>query len=212
MKWNKQRIASFSIFLIWLVNVSGVFGILSEDYSDWFLEATPLNLILSFSILLVNLKAYHKTYIIAFLIPIIIGFIAEALGVNFGLIFGNYAYGNNLGPKLLGVPLTICLNWALLTAITADIAKLMSKSIVITSLIGAVLMTLLDMLIEVSAPRFDYWEFEGGIVPVQNYIGWLITAFIAQLGFQYFKVKTNKTISWHLWISIVLFFTIFLVY
>ena len=32
-----------------------------------------------------------------------VGMIAEILGVQYGLIFGNYQYGNNLGLKLLGV-------------------------------------------------------------------------------------------------------------
>ncbi|MBT8243928.1 MAG: carotenoid biosynthesis protein [Winogradskyella sp.] len=200
----------FSIFLIWLFSVSGVFGILSPEHSEWFLSMTPLNLLLTFVILVINIEALTPKIIIALSIPFFIGFITEALGVNYGLIFGSYAYGENLGFKVFGVPLMICVNWALLTAVTADVAKCFGKNIWVSAFIGGALMTLLDLLIEVSAPRFDFWEFEGGIVPLQNYIGWLVTAFIAHLGYQYFNIKTNKSISWHILISIALFFAVFL--
>ncbi|WP_411894372.1 carotenoid biosynthesis protein [Winogradskyella sp. A2] len=207
---DKKFIKYFSIFLIWLFSISGITGILSPEYSDWFLSMTPLNLLLTFIILLFNVEKYNLKLLIAVAIPFFLGFITEALGVNYGLIYGDYAYGENLGYKIIGVPIIICVNWALLTMATADIAQLVTKNMVIAALIGAILMTGLDFIIEVSAPRFDFWEFENGNVPLQNYIGWLCTAFIAQLGYQYYKIKTNKLISLHVFISIVVFFTMFL--
>jgi putative membrane protein len=200
----------FSIFLIWLFSVSGMIGIQTDGYTDWFLSATPLNLFLSFTILVVNTKEFKPAYVIAFFIPFALGFITEALGVNYGLIFGTYEYGKNLGYKVWGVPIMICFNWALLTAITADIASYFTRSIWVKSFIGAALMTGLDVIIEVSAPRFDFWEFEGGIVPLQNYVGWLAIAFLAHLGYQYFKVKTNRKVSLHLFFSMLIFFSVFL--
>lgn len=201
----------FSIFLIWLFSISGMIGIKSEGYTDWFLSATPFNLLLSFCILVINLKNFKRSYIIAFSIPFFLGYITEALGVNYGLIFGTYTYGDNLGYKVWGVPVMICFNWALLTAITADIVQWIGKSIWINALIGALLMTGLDVIIEVSAPRFDFWEFEGGMVPTQNYVGWFIVAFVAHLGYQYFKVETTVKISIHLFVSMLIFFSVFLI-
>ena len=138
----------FSIFLIWLFSISGIIGIQSEGYTDWFLSATPLNLLLSFLILIVNLNTFKKSYFIAFFIPFVLGFITEALGVNYGLIFGSYEYGNNLGYKVWGVPVIICINWALLTAITADIASFASRFVWMRAFIGSALMTGLDVIIE----------------------------------------------------------------
>lgn len=209
---DKKFIKYFSIFLIWLFSISGISGILSPEYSEWFLSMTPFNLLLTFLIILANIQEFKWQLIVAIAIPFFLGFITEALGVNYGLIFGDYAYGENLGYKVLGVPLMICVNWALLTMATADIASLLSKNKILTALLGATLMTGLDFIIEVSAPRFDFWEFENGYVPLQNYIGWLATAFVAHLGYQSFKIKTNTTISIHVYISIVVFFTIFLFY
>ena len=208
---DKKFILYLSIFLLWLFNISGIIGILNPDYTDWFLSLTPVNLLLTFVILVVNINEKFRFHItIAFLIPFLLGFITEALGVNFGLIFGTYAYGENLGFKLIGVPLMICLNWAVLTAITNDIAKYISKNIWLTACIGALLMTGLDVIIEVSAPRFDFWEFKNGIVPLQNYFGWFVTAFVAHLGYQYFEVKTNRLISWHILMTMFIFFSVFL--
>ena len=73
-------------------------------------------------------------------------------------------------------------------------------------------MVLIDLSIEVSAPRFDYWEFKDGLVPIQNYIGWFAIGLLAQLGFTYFKIETNKKISLHLLLVIILFFGTFLFY
>lgn len=208
---DKKFLLYFSIFLLWLFNISGIFGILNPQYSNWFLSLTPVNLLLTFTILILNItEKFRLSIVIAFLIPFLLGFITEALGVNLGWIFGTYAYGNNLGVKVVGVPLMICLNWVVLTAITSDIAKYVSKNIWISALIGATLMTLLDVVIEVSAPRFDFWEFENAIVPLQNYFGWLVTAFFAHLGYQYFKVKTNTVISQHIFIAMLIFFGVFL--
>ncbi|MCA0153290.1 carotenoid biosynthesis protein [Winogradskyella vincentii] len=207
---DKKFIKYFSVFIIWLFSISGMTGILSPEFSDWFLSMSPINLLLTFIIILVNIEDFKWHIVIAVAIPFLLGFIAEALGVNYGLIFGNYSYGENLGQKVFGVPIIICVNWALLTMSTADIARLFFKNIIVTSLIGALLMTGLDLVIEVSAPRFDFWEFENGFVPLQNYIGWLCTAFIAHLGYQYFKINTSKLISIHVFVSIVVFFTVFL--
>ena len=78
----------------------------------------------------------------------------------------------------------IGLNWAILIYCTAALAKKIQQNSVVSSAIGAILMVLLDAIIEISAPRFDFWEFENGHVPLQNYIGWFCTAFIAHLLFQ----------------------------
>ena len=188
---------------------SGILGILSS-YSNWFLQLTPLNLFLYFALLLWNIDKGNEKLIIALSIPFFLGFLSDFLGVNYDLIFGSYEYGENLGFKLLGVPLMICVNWIVLTMITADISRFVSNSLIITSLIGALLMTLLDVLIEVSAPRFDFWEFENGIVPIQNYLGWFVVSFVAHLGYQKFDIRVSKKLSVHIFIAIVIFFLTFL--
>ena len=108
----KNRYTSFSsisILVIWTFHLSGLLGILYGD-SKWFISATPLNLIISLVLLLLNSSDSNKTIMIAG-IAFIIGMFTEILGVNYGIIFGEYTYGKALGPKLLGVPILIGYNW-----------------------------------------------------------------------------------------------------
>lgn len=198
-----------SIFIIWLFNVSGIIGILSSK-SEWFLGLTPLNLMLYFIIILWNLKKIDIRFLYAFSIPFIIGFLVEFLGVNYSLFFGTYEYGENLGAKIGGVPIMICINWGVLTVITSDISKMISKNTVIRFVLGGFMMMILDVVIEVSAPRFDFWEFENGVVPLKNYIAWFVIASIAHFFYNRFKIESDKKISIQILIAITIFFSTFL--
>lgn len=198
-----------SIFIIWLFNVSGIIGILSSK-SEWFLGLTPLNLMLYFIIILWNLKKIDIRFLYAFSIPFIIGFLVEFLGVNYSLFFGTYEYGENLGAKIGGVPIMICINWGVLTVITSDISKIISKNTVIRFVLGGFMMMILDVVIEISAPRFDFWEFENGVVPLKNYIAWFVIASIAHFFYNLFKIESDKKISIQILIAITIFFSTFL--
>ena len=200
-----------SIFIIWLFNISGILGILSS-YSSWFLGYTFLNLLIYLVLIIWNLEHFSKQFLIAFSIPFFIGFLTEYLGVNYGLLFGTYSYGDNLGIKFWGVPLMICVNWGLLTIITADLSRVIHKNIIVRSFIGGFLMMILDLIIEVSAPRFDYWEFENNNVPLKNYIAWFIIGTIAHYLYNQIRLKTNTKLSIHLLVAITFFFFSFLIF
>lgn len=198
-----------TIFIIWLFNISGIFGILSSQ-QDWFLGLTPLNLLVYFLAILFNLEIINWRFFVAFSIPFSIGFITEFLGVNYGWFFGNYEYGENLGIKIGKVPIMICVNWGVLTVITSDVAQKITKNTFLRFILGGFLMMALDVIIEVVAPRFDFWEFENGIVPIKNYIAWFVIAAIAHFFYNLFKIKSNKKVSGHIFIAILIFFSIFL--
>lgn len=208
LKNNKRNI---SIVTVWLFNIAGIIGILSP-LSEVFLKLTPLNLSMYVMLIFWNLESQRSNFMIAFSIPFFIGFITEYLGVNYGWIFGDYIYGENLGVKIGGVPFMICVNWTVLTIITADIAMIIHKNLIVRSLIGGMFMMLLDLLIEVSAPRFDFWEFESNTVPLQNYLAWFVIGSIAHYFYNRLSVKTNKGLSIHILIAIFIFFLIFLIF
>ena len=196
------------IGLVWLFTISGILGIISSA-SSWFLALTPLYLCFNFLVILLCLKDQKNRVLKAISIPFILGFITEVLGVNFGLIYGSYTYGENLGLKIFDVPLVICLNWCLLTIVSADVGKLITRNRGIRVFISALLMILLDVLIEISAPRFDFWVFKDDIVPLTNYFGWFIVASISNWWYQSFKIITNSKISCHIITCLFVFFSIF---
>jgi bisanhydrobacterioruberin hydratase len=203
--FTKQHV---SIFLIWLFHVSGILGIIYSNAS-WFVRATPLNLLLSFGVLLINLKRDQKALGLLFLC-FVVGMAAEILGVRYGLIFGEYSYGAVLGPKVFEVPWLIGINWCILTFITGSIAAFFSNSFWLKTLLGVGLMLTLDLVIEPVAPVLDFWTFSEGLASVHNYVGWAFVAFPLQMGFHHWKIQIDGPFPFHLFILQFLFFTILL--
>ena len=207
---NKDSITfnDIAIGIIWLFHLSGIIGILYGD-SQWFVAATPLNLSLSFILLMLTNKTVPKTFIIA-LIAFTVGMIAEGLGVNYGLIFGHYQYGDALGWKVAGVPWLIGVNWAILVICCGAIAEDMAGHFITKVLLGVALMLLLDFIIEPIAPILDFWKFTGGIAPVQNYVGWLAVALPLHIIYQGMNIQLKGNFTHHLFLLQVIFFTILL--
>ena len=205
MKVNKK---SISIFIIWLVHISGLLGMLFYDL-DFFAGYTSVNLTLMSIILFFNFKLNSIHQILSVLSIFLIGMITEILGVNYGLIFGDYEYGNNLGLKLFGVPFLIGINWVILTAISANIAFFLTKnkSVLSTVFIGALLMLVMDFVMEPVAPKLDMWRFENLIVPTSNYIGWLIIGLLTQMIYNLLFREKETIVSINLYAAFFLFFT-----
>ena len=195
-----------SIIIIWLFHLSGLLGLLYID-KNLFASLTPLNLFISTTLLFVNqTNATRMKFFIVFAI-FFVGMIAEILGVQYGLIFGNYQYGNNLGLKLLGVPILIGFNWVVLTVICGSISsKIFKKSKVLSIIFGITLMLLIDITLEPIAPVLDYWEFSGSKAPLLNYIGWGITSLLTQTLYQYFYKNKEFIFSYNLFVAQFLFF------
>ena len=204
MKVNKINI---SIFIIWLVHISGFFGMVFYDL-DFFAGFTSINLSLMSIIIFTNIKLTNKNQIFSLLLIFLVGMLSEFIGVNYGLIFGEYTYGNNLGFKLFGVPLLIGLNWVILTVICANIASILIKnnSILLMIILGTTLMLIMDFVMEPIAPKLDLWKFKNLVVPTSNYIGWLIISILTQTIYNIqFKDKEFK-ISLNLYTAIFIFF------
>ena len=206
MKLNREII---SIAIIWLFHVSGILGIIYGN-SQWFISATPLNLSINFMLLLINCNS-HKWFFHMVILGFLTGMITEILGVQRGWIFGDYQYGDALGYKILGVPMLIGVNWALLTIITAAIAQQFYENLIMRIVIGVCLMIFLDLLIEPIAPVLDFWAFDGGDAPLQNYIGWTAVAIFLQSIFHYFRIEVKGWFPNQLYLLQIIFFTVLLI-
>ena len=191
---NNKEFLRMSIFFLWLINISGFFGILS-DQNEFFLSTTPYVLSLTLLLLILNHDLSDKKSKIGLILIFLFGLIVEILGVNYGLFFGEYSYGANLGPKIYEVPYVIGFNWVLLIIATGSISdKLIKGKEIYKILFASFLMVLVDLLIEKSAPKLDFWEFLISPVPFSNYLWW----FIFSLCFQYIFFKTVKTKEYNL--------------
>jgi len=191
---NNKEFLRMSIFFLWLINVSGFFGMLS-DQNEFFLSTTPYVLSLTLLLLILNHDLSNKKSKIGLMLIFLFGLIVELLGVNYGLFFGDYSYGANLGSKIYGVPYVIGFNWVLLIIATGSVSdKLIKGKEIYKIIFASFLMVLIDLLMEKSAPKLDFWEFVISPVPFSNYLWW----FIFSLCFQYIFFKTVKTREYYL--------------
>lgn len=205
-KEMSDKKSMLSIGILWLFTVSALIGIWL-GFGDWFLPKTPLNLSIGFVLLLFNFNLGKNGFLVL-ITAILVGFFMEVAGVATGQIFGVYYYGENLGLKILEVPLMIGIYWGVLVVITSIIARKFFANIWLASSIGAFLMVFLDLWMEQLAPTFDFWYFEGGLAHIQNYIAWFLIAFVLQLlAFKWIKYQGSRY-SVHLYLSQLLFFIV----
>ncbi len=200
-----------AIGIVWLFHLSALIGI-SLGYQSWFVPKTPLNLLVCSALFIFIFPLTSSKKILVFSAIFVIGMLVEWLGVTYGFFFGNYVYGSNFGPKLNGVPYLIGVNWALLTFITAAITPYFSKVVWLRIPGGALLMLVLDYLMEYSAPLLDFWTFEGGYAGLDNYIAWFALALIFQTLWHSAKISGSKTYSLHFFLAQFVFFGFLFLY
>lgn len=210
MNWLSTNKTPLGIFLVWLFHINGIIGI-AIGHQEWFIEKTPLNFLVCTLLFIWIYPMQTTRKWTLFCVFFVTGMFAEWLGANYSLLFGNYDYGANLGPKLDGVPYFIGINWALLTFITAGIVSKFVLNIWLRALLGASFMVFLDFLMEQSAPAFDFWSF-GEEVPLENYITWYLLAFLFHVVFQKIKISGNFVFSLNLFFAQVVFFGYFVLF
>ncbi len=195
------------IFIALLFHVTGLLGILFTPYKDWFIYSTPIVLLTMFLLLTNTQIKSFKEYILFFFIAFVIGMVTEIIGVNTGLLFGAYQYGQVLGPKLYGVPLLIGLNWFVIVfcsgaILTQGIEVLQNKlNVKITGLAstifvvigGATIATCFDFILEPVAVKLNFWSWENGQIPLLNYLCWFIISAIL-LGVKMYLKKITANI------------------
>lgn len=196
--WTASLVLSMHFFGFFLMNW--------EVTRSFFEALTPANLLVSGFALLAFHPAWSRKFTLACLLVFLGGFLIEAIGVHTGLIFGEYIYGEALGIKILGVPLTIGLNWLVLIYATASLVADWQVPIIFKAFIPAVLMTTLDYLIEPVAVVHDFWHWFGHPVPLKNYVGWFISAYVLAWVFFYLDApKKNRMAYVILWAQLFFF-------
>jgi uncharacterized membrane protein len=131
---------------------------------------------------------------LAFLaITMVTSWIFEEAGVVTGLVYGQYHYTPMLGPWLGSVPILIPLAWFVLVYPSYVVVNLVTGGwpvgtpggrgrLVALATFGALVMTAGDLVVDplLSGPTVGAWVWERGGpwygVPVQNYLGWIVTA------------------------------------
>ncbi len=190
----------------------GIVGASIPLYRDSFLSLSSWNLLLSFVVAFIALEEKTLNIHLFIIGCYFISMFAEWIGTSTGILFGNYWYGNNLGPKFFGVPLIIGVNWWLLLAGSHAISSFIKIKGFLKALISAGLMTLMDVLIEPVAIKSDFWHWENNTIPLYNYFCWFIIALFLHLILQRVdKEKPNKVHA-ILFLIMALFFIVLNLY
>jgi uncharacterized membrane protein len=149
-----------------------------------------------------------KVTLVMFTLSFLVAFTAEALGVNFGWIFGHYYYTEKLGIGLFGVPFLAALAWEPIVYASFSITDILAPALVRSNvrwwkrlpayvwmaIVGALATTAWDMMIDPIAVSQGWWVWQDGGsyvpyvvngVPVQNFLGWLGVAFVINLIYRF---------------------------
>ncbi len=204
---KKEKTATFIILLIHFAGLPFIAYPLTRPF---FLLATPITLSLSFALVLWNHSDWSKPFLLFCFLAFSIGFGAEIIGIQTGILFGDYFYGTILGLQLGGVPLVIGINWVM--CIYA--CGILSHQILPTAssdkppssfpppirtffriLLGASLMLLLDLVIEPVAITMDFWQWENNHIPTWNYATWFILSFILLIFFELLPFEKNNKVA-----------------
>lgn len=204
----------FRVSMVALLLVYG-FGILGmyTPYNAWFISMTPLSLLLSYGLLWWNHPYSNAGSWIFGVLAFLIGYFSEVLGVNTGFPFGTYTYGTVLGPRLWNTPLLIGINWTIVTYTSnALITRIAPKGTRMGWLLlgGALLPTLLDILIEPVAIQLGFWSWAGGEPPLQNYAGWFVVSWLIAVAYRNWMPEglRNPVSLWLLGLQWLFFFAL----
>jgi putative membrane protein len=156
----------------------GVAGMLVPVTRNLFKFLTPFSLLASMALLLIHHRRFTPRFWAGALIIFAAGVAVEAVGVATGLLFGEYSYGETLGPQLFHTPFMIGVNWFLLVYCSLSIVDRYIDMPYFRAVAAAALMVVYDFALEPAAIWLDMWSWAGGAVPLQNYLAWFIIAFL----------------------------------
>lgn len=189
-------------------NIFGSILLFFDPLRQSVLNLTPIHLFAMFALFLWANSYFSIKLIKAIIVIYLIGVLAEVLGVRYNIIFGNYYYGNSLGPQVLEVPIIIGFNWLTLSFATYGVSSYLFKNKTVITVFASILMVLTDYIIEPMAGALDFWYWDGGNIPIQNYVGWFFVSLIIHSILVKMNFKFNIKLCLALLLSQILFFTI----
>ena len=184
------------ILILVVLHIVGVFGFSLSFVQPLFIKIVPLHLFIVTFVLFSSPENFKPILPWFLFIASFIGLASEWLGVNYGLLFGNYSYSSGLGPALQGVPWVIGVLWAGLALASNDLVGFVVKkeNVFINAFLAASIMCTFDYLLEPFAIKYGLWQWSGGVIPLYNYICWWLIGFVICLIYQMY-FKSSKQIA-----------------
>lgn len=219
-RFTKYQVATAIAILFHTI---GLIGLLFFD-KTFFLQSTLINLLLMLILLVWTQSGKNRWFAFFLMSCFLIGLGVEIIGVQTGILFGNYSYGVVMGYRILDTPLILGVNWFIViycsgmsvyslksrlidqTSSSAGGIKIKFKAVPIV-LGGALLTTFYDWLMEPVAVRLGYWRWNGdGSIPVSNYICWFLISGLLLSIFHIGKFEKLNKFAVNLMLIQLLFF------
>jgi putative membrane protein len=228
---NKQKRQQIATFIALAFHISGFIAI-AFFKSALFISLTPLNLFVCAALLFWTQEIINGSFLIFCFFSYTAGFIAEYTGINTGILFGSYSYGEVLGPKWKGVPWMIGLQWMVTMycigismsmlhrkladmQVKQDLPPIEKKALAVragrwtflsTIVDGALLAVLFDYVIEPAATKLGYWHWTDNDIPRGNYYSWWLVSVVILAVFYYLTFKKQNLFAVHLLLIQFMFF------
>lgn len=209
---NNSYLSNLRVKAVWAVAFLilffgiGITGLAIPSFHSLFVRLTPLSLLLSLFILLLFNTDRSLRMAVFCLIVFTMGLLLEAIGVNTGVIFGNYKYGQVLGIKIWNTPLMIGVNWLMLIYTTWDLVGRFKIPIALRIPAAAFLMVIFDFIMEPVAIKMGMWTWDENIIPLKNYIAWFVISMIFFGLAASLKIEIRNKVSIPLWLILFTFF------
>jgi uncharacterized membrane protein len=211
-KWISFEPSEIIKFLI-IFYIVGIIGFTIPFTNQIFKVLVPWALLLNMALLFYfHQEKYNlKTYLI-FSLVFLTGFLFEVIGVNTGIIFGYYRYGDSLGPKVFNTPILIGINWLMLSYLFASVIQLLRIHVLFKVIISSFGLLVYDIILEQSAPMLDMWYWKNDTIPFRNYMAWFVVAIVLQMILNLGRIKLQNPITKTVLFSQIAFFLFLAVY
>lgn len=209
LRWTDRHFSRIVVFIIVFYTV-GIIGLSIPAGKPFFIRLTPFALLLSSSVVFLFHRDHWLKAWLVFALIYFCGLITEIIGVQTGLIFGDYEYGTGLGIKIFDTPLIIGLNWLLLVYLAVSLTSRLHIIPPFQIIMAAILLLAYDLILEKIAPKLDMWRWENGLVPPQNYLAWFLLALTLAAILKYSGINVKNRMAPVILICQTLFFAIIL--
>ncbi|OHX65849.1 carotenoid biosynthesis protein [Flammeovirga pacifica] len=180
------------------------------SFNQLLLPLSPILLISSLLVILYFEENKNYLFYSWFVFTYLVSFFVEWHGTTYGVLFGEYYYLNNLGPKVFDVPLVIPVNWIILAIAGSNLGALLKKNkfpLLVAVIISSITVVMLDVLIEIVCEPLGFWYWTDQMPPFKNYFTWWFFMSI----FIFLKVKyisNRNNLSIFIFLLILGYFTL----
>ncbi len=197
----------YAVFLVFAFASGTLAHLLPAVYPVTRLTTDGLLLVINGGLLYLVYRRNGDARLCAWLLfAYLVTFLTEVAGVATGAVFGSYQYGPTMWWQGWGVPFVIALNWAVLVLAANDLVDRFLSSPWLGAALAGIIVAGYDFFIEPVAIQLDYWQWEGGGIPVQNYLAWAAVGFLISLPLRYLRIRYRSPLLPVYLVSQLLFF------